>query len=112
MHGDGLQTRDFTFITDAVAANLRATEAPAAQCAGRAYNVAGGASYSLLDLLGILQRLTGVEVTPSHVAPRAGDVRHTRADIEAAAADLGHRPVVSFEEGLARTVEWRRSSRD
>jgi UDP-N-acetylglucosamine/UDP-N-acetyl-alpha-D-glucosaminouronate 4-epimerase len=112
VHGDGLQSRDFTFITDAVAANLRAADAPASQCAGRAYNVAGGASYSLLDLLAILGRLIGVEVTPSHVAPRAGDVRHTRADIEAAAADLGYRPAVSFEEGLAQTVEWRRSSRD
>ena len=111
VHGDGLQTRDFTFITDAVAANLRAAQAPARQCAGRAYNVAGGASYSLLDLLAILERLIGVEVAPSHVAPRAGDVRHTRADIAAAAADLGHRPAVSFEEGLARTVEWRRGAR-
>ena len=106
VHGDGLQSRDFTFIADAVAANLRAAEAPARQCAGRAYNVAGGASYSLLDLIAILQRIIGVEVTPSHVAPRAGDVRHTRADIDAVAADLGHRPSVSFEEGLARTVEW------
>ena len=109
MHGDGLQSRDFTFITDAVASNLRAAEAPAQQCAGRAYNVAGGASYSLLELIGILERLIGVEATPSHVAPRAGDVRHTRADVAAAAADLGHRPAVSFEEGLARTVEWFRS---
>ena len=75
-------------------------------CAGRAYNVAGGASYSLLDLIAILERIIGVEVTPSHVAPRAGDVRHTRADIDAVAADLGHRPSVSFEEGLKRTVEW------
>jgi len=109
VHGDGLQSRDFTFITDAVASNLRAAEAPAQQCAGRAYNVAGGASYSLLELIGILERLIGVEATPSHVAPRAGDVRHTRADVAAAAADLGHRPAVSFEEGLARTVEWFRS---
>ena len=109
VHGDGLQSRDFTFITDAVAANLRAAEAPARQCAGRAYNVAGGASYSLLELIDILQGLIGVEVTPTRVAPRAGDVRHTRADITAAAADLGHRPSVSFLEGLARTVEWCRT---
>ena len=90
-------------------ANLRAAEAPAQQCAGRAYNVAGGASYSLLELIDILRRNIGVEVTPSHVAPRAGDVRHTRADIAAAAADLDHRPSVSFEEGLARTVDWFRT---
>ena len=109
VHGDGLQSRDFTFITDAVAANLRAAEAPAQQCAGRAYNVAGGAAYSLLELIDILRRNIGVEVTPSHVAPRAGDVRHTRADIAAAASDLGHRPSVSFEEGLSRTVDWFRT---
>jgi len=109
VHGDGLQSRDFTFITDAVAANLRAAEAPAQQCAGRAYNVAGGASYSLLDLIAILEHLIGVEVTPSRVAPRPGDVRHTRADVGAAAADLGHHPAVPFEEGLARTVEWFRT---
>jgi UDP-glucose 4-epimerase len=109
VHGDGLQSRDFTFITDAVAANLRAAEAPAQRCAGRAYNVAGGASYSLLELIAILERLIGVEVTPSRVAPRPGDVRHTRADIGAAAADLGHHPAVPFEEGLARTVEWFRA---
>jgi UDP-glucose 4-epimerase len=109
VHGDGLQSRDFTFITDAVAANLRAAEAPAQRCAGRAYNVAGGASYSLLELLAILERLIGVEVTPSRVAPRPGDVRHTRADVGAAAADLGHHPAVPFEEGLARTVEWFRA---
>lgn len=109
VHGDGLQSRDFTFITDAVAANLRAATAPAQQCAGRAYNVAGGASYSLLELIDILERIIGVEVTPSLVAPRAGDVRHTRADIAAAAADLGHSPAVSFEDGLARTVEWSRA---
>jgi UDP-glucose 4-epimerase len=109
VHGDGLQSRDFTFITDAVAANLRAAEAPAQRCAGRAYNVAGGASYSLLELIAILERLIGVEVTPSRVAPRPGDVRHTRADVGAAAADLGHHPAVPFEEGLARTVDWFRA---
>jgi UDP-glucose 4-epimerase len=106
VHGDGRQTRDFTFISDAVAANLRAAEAPADRCAGRAYNVAGGAAYSLLDLLEILRGITGVHVEPTHVGPRAGDVRHTRADITAAADDLSHRPAVAFDEGMRRTVEW------
>jgi UDP-glucose 4-epimerase len=106
VHGDGRQTRDFTFISDAVAANLRAAEAPADRCAGRAYNVAGGAAYSLLDLLEILRGITGVDVEPTHVGPRAGDVRHTRADITAAADDLSHRPAVAFDEGVRRTVEW------
>ena len=106
VHGDGCQTRDFTFISDATAAIMRAAESPADRCAGHAYNVAGGAAYSLLDLLSVLQRVIGVDVAPSHVAPRPGDVRHTRADITAAAEDLAHRPMVSFDDGLRRTVEW------
>jgi UDP-glucose 4-epimerase len=106
VHGDGLQSRDFTFVADAVAASLRAAEAPAERAAGRAYNVAGGAAYTLLDLLARLERIIGVQVAPAHVAPRPGDVRHTRADVRAAADDLGHRPAVSFDDGLRRTVEW------
>ncbi len=106
VHGDGRQTRDFTYVADAVAANLRAATAPAERCSGKAYNVAGGAAHSLLDLLGILEGLTGVRAAPLHTDPRAGDVRHTRADISAAKAELGHAPEVSFEEGLARTLEW------
>ena len=78
-------------------------------CRYASANVAGGAAYSLLDLLAILERIIGVGVPPSFAAPRAGDVRHTQADIGAAAAELGHRPSVSFEEGLARTVEWFRA---
>ena len=106
VHGDGLQTRDFTFVDDVVAANLRAATAPAEACAGRAYNIAGGQAYSLLDLLGILEGILGVSAERVHTDPRPGDVRHTRADISAAAADLGHRPAVDFEEGLRRTVAW------
>jgi UDP-glucose 4-epimerase len=106
VHGDGRQSRDFTFIEDVVAANLRAASAPADACSGKVYNVAGGAAYSLLDLLDILQGILGVESEAVHGDPRPGDVRHTRADIEAAHSDLGHRPVVGFEEGLRRTVEW------
>jgi UDP-glucose 4-epimerase len=106
VHGDGEQSRDFTFVADAVAANLRAAAAPSDRCAGRAYNVAGGVSYSLLDLLAMLRDVIGVDVAPVHVDPRPGDVRHTRADIAAAASDLLHRPEVGFEEGLRRTVAW------
>jgi UDP-glucose 4-epimerase len=54
----------------------------------------------------VLQRIIGVDIAPTHVEPRPGDVRHTFADIAAAAGDLGHRPVVGFDEGLRRTVEW------
>jgi UDP-glucose 4-epimerase len=106
VHGDGLQSRDFTYITDVVAANLRAATAPAELCTGKAYNIAGGAAYSLLDLLGILGDILGVTPDPVHTESRAGDVKHTRASIEAARNDLGHVPAVEFHDGLRRTVDW------
>jgi UDP-glucose 4-epimerase len=106
VHGDGLQSRDFSYISDVVAANLAAATAPAENCSGKAYNIAGGEAYSLLDLLSFLGEIMGVRPEPTHVGPRAGDVRHTRADLTAAERDLGHRPVVSFREGLENTVKW------
>ncbi|CAN5757870.1 SDR family oxidoreductase [soil metagenome] len=106
VHGDGHQSRDFTYITDVVAANLAAAHASAERCSGKAYNIAGGQAYSLLDLLGILSELLGVDVAPEHAPPRAGDVRHTKADLSASQHDLGHTPRVDFPEGLAHTVEW------
>lgn len=106
VHGDGEQSRDFTYIDDVVAANLRAGTADPSACSGKAYNVAGGKAYSLLDMLEILGRILGVEPKPRHVELRPGDVRHTRADIGAAERDLGHHPSVDFEEGLRRTVDW------
>jgi UDP-glucose 4-epimerase len=106
VHGDGLQSRDFTHIEDVVAANIAAASAPAEHCSGKAYNIAGGGAHSLMDLLEILERITGRKASPIHTDPRPGDVRHTCADISAAAADLGHEPLVDFEEGLRRTVAW------
>lgn len=104
VHGDGKQSRDFTYIDDVVRANLAAAEAPASVCSGQVYNVAGGASYSLLDLLDILGDILDVEPRPVFQGPRAGDVRHTRADITAAQRDLGHTPQIGFPEGLVRTM--------
>jgi UDP-glucose 4-epimerase len=106
VHGDGGQSRDFTFIGDAVAANIAAATAPADACSGKAYNIAGGHRYSLLDLLEILGRLQGVVAQPEFTDPRAGDVRHSEADISGAANDLGYRPSVGFESGLRTTVDW------
>ena len=106
VHGDGMQSRDFTFITDAVAANLCAAKATAEVCAGRVYNVAGGRRSTLLELLDLLGGLLGVAPDPEHTEPRAGDVRASQADISAARDDLGYRPSVTFEDGLARTVAW------
>ncbi|HSH23253.1 MAG TPA: NAD-dependent epimerase/dehydratase family protein [Acidimicrobiales bacterium] len=106
VHGDGKQSRDFTYIDDVVAANLAAASAPAERCSGNAYNIAGGCAYSLLDMLAFLGEILDVEWQVNHGDPRPGDVRHTRADISAARDDLGHHPRVDFADGLARTVAW------
>jgi len=106
VNGDGRQSRDFTYVDDVVLANLAAARSRADACSGKAYNVAGGRAYSLLELLGILGEINGIEPRPIFSDPRPGDVRHTRADITAARRDLGHAPLVAFDEGLRRTVEW------
>jgi UDP-glucose 4-epimerase len=106
VHGDGRQSRDFTFVADAVLANLRAAAAPADACAGRAYNIARGDSATLLDLIAIIEELAGTHVTPRHSSSRAGDVRHSHAAIDAARADLGFHPAVPLRDGVARTVAW------
>jgi UDP-glucose 4-epimerase len=106
VHGDGRQSRDFTYVDDAVAAFLGASAAPASHCAGRVYNVAGGREQSLLDLLAVLRRILGVDIPARHVETRPGDVRRSQADLTAAAADLGWRPAIGIEEGLVRTVAW------
>lgn len=101
--GDGLQSRDFTYVENAVDANLKACEAPAQAC-GRAYNVACGDRVTLLDLLNLLERVTAKAVPPVHEKPRPGDVRHSLADIGEARRLLGYEPRVPLEEGLRRTV--------
>ncbi len=106
VHGDGLQSRDFTYIADVVGANLAAAAAPASACSGRAYNIAPGKAASLLDILAALGGLLGVTPNPHFVATRAGDVKHSLADASAAARDLGYRCTISLDDGLARTVEW------
>ncbi len=105
VHGDGRQTRDFTYISDVVAANLAAADAPPS-ATGRAYNIAGGHEHSLLDLLAILGRVLDVEPVPEHTDPRPGDVRHTCAEVRAAADNLDWLAEIDFETGLADTVAW------
>jgi UDP-glucose 4-epimerase len=104
VYGDGLQSRDFTYVENVVSANLKAVEADG--IAGRAFNVACGGRYSLLELLDRLKRLIDTTVDPVHEAARAGDVRDSQASIEAAAAGFGYEVAVDFEEGLRRTVDW------
>jgi UDP-glucose 4-epimerase len=106
VHGDGRQSRDFTFVADTVRANLLAGSAPAEHCAGKVFNIARGKPASLLDLLDILAAEVGVSVVPQHTAARPGDIRHSHADISAARHDLGYEPTVPFRDGLARTLSW------
>jgi UDP-glucose 4-epimerase len=108
VHGDGLQSRDFTYVADVVAANIAAAQAPAEHCAGRVYNIAAGETWSLLDLLQMFGNMLGVEPRPSFAEPRPGDVRISQADAGAAARDLAFQCTISLSEGLLRTVDWLR----
>ena len=112
VHGDGLQTRDFTFVSDVVEANLLALSSPADRCAGRAFNIAAGQAWSLLDVLAELSRGIGAGARPRHTDARAGDVRASRADTAAAARDLGFHASVGLDQGLARTVAWHLEEHD
>src|SRR6202047_4853931 len=109
MFGDGEQSRDFTYIDNAVDANLLACKAPAGKVAGKVFNVATGRRVTLNETFKLLQNLTSYNGSPIYAAERGGDIKHSLADISSAEAHLGYKPVVSFEEGLRRTVEWYRS---
>jgi nucleoside-diphosphate-sugar epimerase len=106
--GDGLQSRDFAYIDNVVAANLLAAEQPAEKVAGRVFNVAGGCSVSLLDLVEELNRLTGQSLVPNHEPARSGDIRDSAADLSAARLDLGYEPKVTWQEGLKHTLNFYR----
>ena len=108
IHGDGTQSRDFTFIDNVVQANLKAAEAP--DVGGEAFNVACGARYTLLDLVEALNRILRTSIEPRFGDRRPGDVQHSLADIDKARRLLGYEPAVAFEEGLERTVAWLRTA--
>ncbi len=107
IYGDGTQSRDFTYIDNVVQGNLLASQAPGP--AGQMMNLATGGRISLLDLVDKLNRLLGTAFKPHHADERVGDIKHSRADIERARQLLGYEPLVDFDIGLARTVEWYRS---
>lgn len=104
VHGDGRQTRDFTFVGDVVTGVLSCFDAPHA--AGEVINVAAGGRISLLDLIGTLQDLLKQKAEPVFGPPREGDVRDSQADIEKARRVLKFAPSVPFEDGLRQTVDW------
>ena len=106
--GDGEQSRDFTYIDNAVDANLLACQAPAAEAAGQVFNVATGRRVTLNETFKLLCGLTSYSGKPIYGPDRSGDVKHSLADISKAETHLRYRPKIDFEEGLRRTVEWYR----
>lgn len=104
IHGDGEQSRDFTFISNVVNANLLACEAKIT--GARVYNIACGGRYTLNQLFGALRERIGTDAEPVYGPPRPGDVKHSMAGIERIQKELGYRVEVSFEEGIDRTVQW------
>jgi len=108
VHGDGEQSRDFTYIDNVVSANLLAAKAPGV--AGEPFNIACNERYSLLDVLAAIEKVLGKPVGRNHEPARAGDVKHTLADISKARERLGYEPLVGFAEGMQRTVEWFREN--
>lgn len=108
VQGDGLQSRDFTYIENVVQANLLAMSVP--DVGGQAFNVACGERITLLDVINTLNSLIGQELPIEHSPARAGDVRHSLADISKATELLGYKPSVSAAEGLARTLAWYRTN--
>jgi nucleoside-diphosphate-sugar epimerase len=109
--GDGETSRDFTYIDNAVSANLLACSAPAADCAGRVFNCATGQRTTLNQTFEALKNLTGYSGTVKYAPERGGDIKHSLADISRAEKHLGYKVLVSFEDGLRRTVEWYKGQR-
>ena len=101
---------DFTYIDNAVSANLLACHTPASQVAGHVFNVASGTRFSLNETFRILSNIIGYEKEAIYDEPRAGDVKHSLADIATSRKALEYYPTVGFEEGLRRTVKWYRKS--
>jgi len=104
--GDGLQSRDFTYVDNVVSANLLACTVPAEQVAGRTFNIATGTRIDLNGTFRVLKKLTGYAGEVAYEGERAGDVKHSLADLTLAEKRLGYKPTVNFEEGLRRTIAW------
>lgn len=102
--GDGLQTRDFIYVSDVVQANLLAASTPG--MSGKVYNVGTGQRQTLIELVAAINRSRCTSIEPSFAPPRDGDVRHSQADITAARLDLGFAPRVTFDDGIAMTLDY------
>src|SRR6202041_794320 len=109
--GDGETSRDFTYLDNPASANLLACSAPASECAGRVFNCATGRRITLNETFAALKPLTGYKGEVKYAPERAGDIKHSLADITLAQKHLGYKVLVNFEDGLRRTVEWYKSER-
>lgn len=109
IHGDGLQSRDFTYVANVVDANLRACLAPD-EASGRAFNVAAGGRETLLDVYDAIAGALGSEAEPVFDGPREGDIRHSHADISLSRDLLGYVPAYDFRTGLSEALEWYKSN--
>jgi len=108
IYGDGLQSRDFTYVQNVVEANLQACTVPVV--AGQVFNVACGDRITVNSMLQQINKITGKDIAPIYADPRPGDIKHSQADITRAREHLGYQPKVSFEEGLRNTIEWYRKN--
>jgi len=108
IYGDGLQSRDFTFVKNVVEANLLACKVPGV--GGEVFNVACGDRITVNSMLQQINKITGKDVAPIYGDPRKGDIKHSHADITRAKERLGYQPKVSFEDGLRSTIEWYRKN--
>ncbi len=105
IYGDGEQSRDFTFVANAVEANLLAAVAPE-EASGEVFNIACGQSITVNGLAAEINRIMGTNLEPVHAPPRPGDIRHSLADVSKAERLLGYQPRYSFEQGLTETINW------
>ncbi len=110
IYGDGLHSRDFTFVDDVVGLNIKAAEAPAEVC-GRMYNAGNGGRVTLNEAWDLLQEIEGVRISANYGPERAGDVRDSQADTTDASRFLGHEPRFTFAEGMRATLDWYRKNR-
>lgn len=110
--GDGLTSRDFNYVDNAVSANLLACLAPSAVATGRVFNIGTGKSHTLNEVYATIAGQLGFTTKPNYGAPREGDIRHSLANIDRAVSELGYQPRTQFHEGLQKTVAWYLEEKD
>jgi UDP-glucose 4-epimerase len=110
--GDGLTSRDFNYVDNAVSANLLACQAPSAVATGRVFNIGTGTSQTLNEVYAAIAGQLGFSAKPNYGPPREGDIKHSLADIGRAVNELGYQPKVQFHDGLRKTVDWYLAERE